>query len=511
MKKSIFLWNVVAFMMALTLSLSTTSCCSDDDDKKTEPTPSPTPASTLSVSPSELPLSANAGATGTLSINCTSNWEISCNESWIQFTPNTGTGAGAVTVSANTENPNNSERKATITIKSEGDTKYVTVTQAAPVQIKINGATTANLMFEGDFAGKSGIDYKQTVTVTSTIEWKMRKSADWISVSPTNGSGTVSMDIYPTSECLSSESRTATITLEGSGVSATIEVTQSGGRAKDCYANPQNVLSFVHDVACNFECGSKTKFFYVACFKTDALPRLTDKEIATAVANDNNSQRRTYSEASGAICFRRALEPNTSYTIVSVSYSNSDELGDVIKYEVKTKPTVNQPTVEIVDVGIGSKGNTDVYGISAKKGQNGYCEKYYVWGCAGSSLSSLYIEPSVICWYLNQEIKTSPISHTTYLSRYFDQMTEITTVGREYLHGPLSQEESISSDLVFSRDDKNLLVIAWGIDLNGNLSGYYTYKTYNVTSGGSNAPMKISKPAYSNSLNGKGYSVLPKP
>ena len=53
--------------------------------------------------------------------------------------------------------------------------------------IKVNGVESTSLQFEGNFNGKSGVDYKQSVTVTSNVTWKATDVPSWLSVSPTNG------------------------------------------------------------------------------------------------------------------------------------------------------------------------------------------------------------------------------------------------------------------------------------------------------------------------------------
>ena len=81
--------------------------------------------------------------------------------------------------------------------------------------ILVNGVEATNLEFEGSFYGKSGIDYKQTIYITSNVTWTVSGVPSWLSVSPSNGNGTMQMTIYPTSENASASSRSATITLSG--------------------------------------------------------------------------------------------------------------------------------------------------------------------------------------------------------------------------------------------------------------------------------------------------------
>lgn len=360
-------------------------------------------------------------------------------------------------------------------------------------------------------ADASSMSQAQEMKIKTNSTWVITGKPDWLEITPMSGDGDATVKIWPNQPNNTSENKEATIVVQAGDKSVPKTITQRAGIEKDCYAQPSEVLSLINDVACNFTCGSNTKFFYVRAFVTSALSRYTDEELINSVKSENNRwDRTTYSEASFPACFGAQLDANSSYTIVTVSYSNSDKIGDVIKYEVKTKPTANQPLVEITNVSIGTKNNKPVYGLTVKKGQNGYCEKYYVWGAAGSTLSCIDVYPAIKCWYLNKEIKAEAISHATNINYYLDKILQSTTVGREYLHGPLSQEESISSDLAFSNDDKYLDVLAWGVDVDGKLSGYVANSSYTLNSSTS-SPMKVQKRAMQAPSTGSGYRILQKP
>lgn len=470
MKKKKIFWSMLTTVMAATLNVGFMSCTGGGDDD-----PKPAPVS-LSVSPTELSLMSNAGAQGSFTITCSEDWTVSCSDSWITLSTPSGTGPGAVIVTASTENPNSTERTATITVRSGNETKYVTAKQTAPDILVLSG-------LDAPFDAQAGsIQTAQELTITCNGAWTLEGKPNWLDISALSGSGTSTIKVWPNSANEDSGIREAILTVKSGTKSESKKVTQRAGLESDCYAKPSNFLTFVHDVAFNFTCGNNTKFFYVRAFPTANISRYTNAELVQSVLNEGDKwDRITKAEASRAGCFRELLDANTSYTIVTVSYSNNDKLGDVEKIEFKTKPTVNQPTADIVDVTIGTKNNTPVYGISVKKGQNGYCEKYYVWGAAGSFISSYFIYPAVKCWYIKQEIKSEPTSHSTNINKYLDAATGNISNGREYLHGPLSQEESISSDLKYSNDDAYIDVIVWALDADGELSGYVTSERYTIS------------------------------
>ena len=430
MKKSIFLWNVVAFMMALTLSLSTTSCGGDDDAKsEPTPTPSPTPTSTVSVSPSELSLSSNAGATGTFSVACTSNWEISCNESWIQFTPATGTGAGTVTVSANTENPNNSERKATITIKSEGDTKYVSVSQAAPDILTLSG-------LDAPFDATAGnIQVAQELTITcNNVEWRIEGKPDWLDISALSGKGTSTVKVWTNSANSSTSERTATLTVKTNTKSASKTVTQRAGLDANLQVSPNTVVVLADGYAFDYNFGSKVKYYYVTTYYPSALDRKTDDEIIADMSSDA-SNRDTPSD--GYVTSWGNLNPLTEYVVCTVGYDQNGNHGALKKTSITTKSSTNQAVAYISDV----KYN-DTY-WQWKTTVNGFVSKYYQWFITRNDLFNS--TNAAVAWFFNDAMKENP-----------DEFKPI-------VQGDTWQRNR-NGGTVFH-------VATWAIDVNGNFSG----------------------------------------
>ena len=510
MERKNYLWSMLAFVIAAMLSLGFMSCGgSGDDDENLKPA-----SVSLAVSPTEISLTSNAGAQGSLTIACTADWTVSCSDSWITLSMTSGTGAGAIIVTAVTENSNSTERMSTIVVKCGEVVKNVSVKQAAQDVLILSG-------LDAPFDAQAGsIQTAQELTITCNGRWTLEGKPEWLDISALSGSGTSVIKVWPNSANEGSGIRETTLIVKSGTKSESKKVSQRAGLESDCYAKPSNLLTFVHDAAFNYTCGNNTKYFYVRAILTDNLSRLTNAELVQSVINEGDKWDRTTKQmAHLPSCFGEKLEANTSYTIVTVSYSNSDKLGDIEKFEFKTKPTVNQPNADIVDVTIGTKNNTPVYGISVRKGQNGYCEKYYVWGAAGSYISSYYLYPALKCWYIKQDISSNSLSHSTNYSQHFDEIIKYSmnidkkSNGREYLHGPLSQEESISSDLAFSNDDGFIDVIVWAMDANGELSGYVTTGKYTISNSSRKrasanlGEIKINTAQYMN----KGYGVLKSP
>lgn len=455
----------------------------------------------LSVSPENVSFSASGGEQN-IQVTCNTEWSVRGGNDWLTVEK-----LNQKTIALSAKKNESSEKlETTITVSTDDGegTKNVKVSIAASEHT----LTVSGLDAEFD-AAEGNIQTAQELEITCNSSWTISGKPDWLSIDKLSGTGNATVKVWPNRANNSSDDLKATLTVRSGNKSVPKTVVQRAGREKACYAKPSNVMNFTFDLVMNFNCGSNTKFFYVRAFKTSGLSRYTDEELVKSVLDEEAAwDRKTYEEADLARCFGEELEPNTSYTIVTVSYSKEDKLGEVIKYEVKTKPVENQPMVDIIDVGIYTKNGKDVYGITVKKGQNGFCEKYYVWGAAGKTLSSYYIYGTIKAWYLYQEIKANPISHATNINKYLDKWTLETTVGREYLHGPLSQEESLSSDLLFSYDDYYVDIVAWGIDADGEHSGLIYNNGYTISNG---ASKKVAKSTRYVPKKGVGYEVLQKP
>lgn len=83
----------------------------------------------LAVSPTSLSFTENSGSED-ITITCNSDWTVSSNQTWCTVSPASGSNNGKVTVTV-IANDSNSERSATITVKSGNVTQEVSVTQAA--------------------------------------------------------------------------------------------------------------------------------------------------------------------------------------------------------------------------------------------------------------------------------------------------------------------------------------------------------------------------------------------
>ncbi|MCC6131344.1 MAG: BACON domain-containing protein [Acidobacteria bacterium] len=176
----------------------------------------------FTVSPSSISAGPGAGNTA-VSITgspsgCTGGaWSASTSENWISVGPGSGTGSGAVTVYY-LANPSSTPRQGGLTIAGTS----VTVTQAgasptctsftvAPASVQVPAtAGSTSVTVTGSPAGCSG------------GSWLATSGSNWLTVSPSSGSGSGSVTLSYTAN--TSTSRQGSATIAGKPVS----VTQSG-------------------------------------------------------------------------------------------------------------------------------------------------------------------------------------------------------------------------------------------------------------------------------------------
>ncbi len=306
---------------------------------------------------------------------------------------------------------------------------------APNASIQVNGSSSANLAFIGDFDGKSGIDYKQSVAVSSTEQWTMTKDADWLFVSPSTGNGTLELVVYPTNENLTSSDRTATIILSTfSGASATISVTQYAGFDAELQVSPNTIVTLADGFAFDFSFGSKVKYYYVSRYLPSALDRKTDSEIiAEMSSNDTNRDTPT----DGYVTSWRNQSPLTEYIICTVGYDANGKHGALTKTNVKTKSSSNQAAAYISDVKYSDTNWSWTTTV------NGYVSKYYMWFITNTKLYDS--TDAAIAWFFNDAMKKNPSNFA-----------------------PIAQGDTWTA----ARNGSSIFHVAtWAVGVDGNFSG----------------------------------------
>ncbi|MGV8136015.1 MAG: BACON domain-containing protein [Mangrovibacterium sp.] len=161
-----------------------------------------------------------SSAAGSFTLNVTTNgseWTTSGVADWISLTPSSGNGSKTITVNYQS-NPNAVGKEAVITFTSGASTKTLIVTQAAAqATISLDKTTQSVSSAAGSF----------TLNVTTNgSEWTTSGAADWISLTPSSGTGSKTITVnYQKNSTL--EGRKSQIVFSVGKESKTLTITQS--------------------------------------------------------------------------------------------------------------------------------------------------------------------------------------------------------------------------------------------------------------------------------------------
>jgi len=172
----------------------------------------------LSVDPESLSVGSESGS---VSFNISSNvdWNVSENADWLNVSPTSGNGNGTITVNY-TANSSCKSRTAMITISGGGLSKHVTVNQRGYSFIE------SLEVFPEKWAVRSHAGSK-TFNIITNGSWSVTSYADWISVSPTSGSGNGIITVSYTENRASSQ-RIAEINIQVVNSSRSVMLAQAG-------------------------------------------------------------------------------------------------------------------------------------------------------------------------------------------------------------------------------------------------------------------------------------------
>jgi Viral BACON domain len=201
--------------------------------------PPPVVPPAIGTSPTSLSFTATQGganpATQTLSISNqgggTLTWSATENTVWLAVSPSSGTGNGAVTVTVTTGSLTAGTYNSTVTMNASGASSVavpVTFTIAtAPVPPAI-GASPTSLSFVVTQGG--GNPATQTLSISNTgggsLTWSASDNVDWLTLSPTTGTGNGVMTATVVTGARTAGTYNASITLNAMGASLlTVPVT----------------------------------------------------------------------------------------------------------------------------------------------------------------------------------------------------------------------------------------------------------------------------------------------
>lgn len=107
------------------------------------------------------------------------SWSAVSNQTWLAVTPSSGHGDGTLSFAAQ-KNISSMERTATVTVLTGSRIETITITQQASKILQASAIVVSMAKDEGSTA---------TVSVTSNVSWSATDNANWLTVSPSTGSG----------------------------------------------------------------------------------------------------------------------------------------------------------------------------------------------------------------------------------------------------------------------------------------------------------------------------------
>ena len=449
MKKKDFLWSMLAFVLVSLLSVGFVSCGGNDD-------PEPAPVNgTLTPSVGSVEFGSEGG-TQTIQITSNSAWNVSGSQSWLTVNPSSGaapaSGSESKTVTLSVgENTTKDARSCTLiftTSDSKGSASVTVTQKKQSPYILVNGMESTSL----SFTPNSGVAYKQTVKVTSNVNWTMNGVPDWLSVSPTNGSGELSIDIYPkTDNSADDKERTAQLVLISGDARATIKISQETNLDQNAYVNPTNIVTLANGIAFDYEFGKNVSYYLRGYMKTSAVASMTDAEIIDVL--EKNFKR--YTQSDNEVAVFSGLDEGVSYMVYTVGYNKDGKRGKLANKEVTTKKLQNnEPMAWISDPTI--QGNKWYWSVE----KSATCNSYYM--LVTSNIDFAMADDVYQAWIIDYGIRMGELS--------------------EYLNG--GNWNSTNSNGFIG-------IITWGLDKKENFAGKISYKL--AATGSASAPDRIQQ------------------
>ena len=180
---------------------------------------------------------APEGETVEVALTSNGDWQVDGSPDWVTVTPTSGKGNATLTLTA-TANEEDEARTGQVKVTSKDDEASLTVTQdimEAPF-LRVTPSEINCDRLGGTF----------DVEVKSNINWSLGELPEWISASAVSGSGSGSIHLIVALLEGDVSNRDAMLTFSGSGVSASLQVSQNAFSDLDVVVDPSQ-LSFGYE------------------------------------------------------------------------------------------------------------------------------------------------------------------------------------------------------------------------------------------------------------------------
>lgn len=390
MKKSIFL-RLLTMLMVVATCFGTTSCKEDPE---------------LYVNLALVNVEANGLSNEDIIVTASNtDWSVDVvsGREWLTAYKN----GNKVAISAK-ENQEVSERSGTIVVTATADTRinhYVTINQLGTTPyITVNGTVNDEHTFPGIFdSGKSGIDYKQVFKIKSNIEWTVNGKVDWLNISPTAGKDEVQLTIYPTSANNADRERTASINLSGSGINATINITQQAGKPV-CYVMPTNEIALYDRICWEYNATTNVDVFKWIILADWEYNRMTERDLLNEITLDE--EKKYVDEYISCVAYDshdNMITENSTYYLITLAYDKEGNAGELQKTKIKTPAYLDEDHDAWVYF---DNIYADYYsGFMFDAIKEGYCNNYHLIYGIGSEMYNTAIYAFEINYYLKHNKK----------------------------------------------------------------------------------------------------------
>lgn len=348
-------------------------------------------------------------------------------------------------------------------------------------------------------ADANSMSQAQEMKITTNTAWGIEDKPDWLDITPMTGNGDATVKVWPNKTNTSSEDRTADITIKAGDKSVTKSITQRAGSSK-ARTTPTNVLVMCYGVAMDFSCNSYVSYYDYAIMRNTEVVKYSDTELAQYLKSSSISDRKTPDDEwiISTTSLSTTETAGIDYTIVTVSYDNKGEQGEVVKIPFTTKPTANAPVVYADNLDL-VESNNSYYLIWDIVG-NTYVNKYYTWTVLAKNKFLTFNKGDyLVAWWIHKEIKNNPNSHYTTINSNRGYSTSY-----ERLEGPQLKTGEQVGMAPFNVETNYIQIVSWGTDQNNNLSGDINNWTIDLTT--SSAPNRVSarrNPLKQNQNNGR--------
>jgi len=258
-----------------------------------------------------------------LTFSATSAWKISVDQNWVSVSSTSGNGSDtdyqvvSVKVAANSAEEN---RNATLTLSSSDGSKTVAITQYGYVEVIIPelSVETESLAY----TCKGGSD---VINFTTNVEWTAETDADWLTLSPTSGSGLPDAQTINVGAAENTEynERSATITISVDGISQAISVSQEAAPTPAVSVSPNNIIfaaagsSEAVSLAANYAWTASVSADWLSLSATSGNASESAQSLTLTATENEETEERTAS-----VVF--TLEDGTTSATLSVVQSGAE-------------------------------------------------------------------------------------------------------------------------------------------------------------------------------------------